>query len=147
MTVSSSCFCRSWSICPRTNCSHVSYSRNSSERFRCPPRYNKFSASANESASSWCRRYLPWNLDQEAVKMLTQHHYIIPVWIFSKFIGSLSRYIHLGYGVDMMVRVYCIPRTKYVRGILWFSRRSAASASVSAASTASASADTSSFSR
>ena len=36
---------------------------------------------------------------------------------------------------------YCIPRTKYVRGILWFSRRSAASAS------AAASADTSSFSR
>ena len=32
----------------------------------------------------------------------------------------------------------CIPRTKYVRGILWFSRRYAA---------ASASADTSSFSR
>ena len=38
----------------------------------------------------------------------------------------------------------CIPRTKYVRGILWFSRRSAA-ASASAASAASA--DTSSFSR
>ena len=36
----------------------------------------------------------------------------------------------------------CIPRTKYVRGILWFSRRYAA-----AASAASASADTSSFSR
>ena len=37
----------------------------------------------------------------------------------------------------------CIPRTKYVRGILWFSRRyAAASASASAAS-----ADTSSFSR
>ena len=35
----------------------------------------------------------------------------------------------------------CIPRTKYVRGILWFSRRSAA------ASAAAASADTSSFSR
>ena len=34
--------------------------------------------------------------------------------------------------------VNCIPRTKYVRGILWFSRRYAA---------ASASADTSSFSR
>ena len=38
--------------------------------------------------------------------------------------------------------VYCIPCTKYVRGILWFSRRSAA-ASASAAT----SADTSSFSR
>ena len=36
----------------------------------------------------------------------------------------------------------CIPRTKYVRGILWFSRRYAA-----AAASASASADTSSFSR
>ena len=33
--------------------------------------------------------------------------------------------------------INCIPRTKYVRGILWFSRRYAASAS----------ADTSSFSR
>ena len=43
--------------------------------------------------------------------------------------------------------VSCIPRTKYVRGILWFSRRYAASASASAASAASASADTSSFSR
>ena len=28
--------------------------------------------------------------------------------------------------------IYCIPRTKYVRGILWFSRRYAASASASA---------------
>ena len=36
----------------------------------------------------------------------------------------------------------CIPRTKYLRGILWFSRRYAASA----AAAASASADTSSFS-
>ena len=35
----------------------------------------------------------------------------------------------------------CIPRTKYVRGILWFSRRYATAAS------AAASADTSSFSR
>ena len=35
--------------------------------------------------------------------------------------------------------INCIPRTKYVRGILWFSRRYAASAA--------ASADTSSFSR
>ena len=39
----------------------------------------------------------------------------------------------------------CIPRTKYVRGILWFSRRYAAAAA--AASAAAASADTSSFSR
>ena len=38
---------------------------------------------------------------------------------------------------------HCIPRTKYVRGILWFSRRYAASA----ASASAASADTSSFSR
>ena len=37
---------------------------------------------------------------------------------------------------------YCIPRTKYVRGILWFSRRYAA-----ASAATSASADTSSFSR
>ena len=41
---------------------------------------------------------------------------------------------------------YCIPRTKYVRGILWFSRRYAAAAAA-AASAAAASADTSSFSR
>ena len=48
----------------------------------------------------------------------------------------------------------CIPRTKYVRGILWFSRRyaasaaaaSAAAASAAAASAAAASADISSFS-
>ena len=40
--------------------------------------------------------------------------------------------------VTMVITGYCIPRTKYVRGILWFSRRYAA---------ASASADTSSFSR
>ena len=39
--------------------------------------------------------------------------------------------------ISDQVIFYCIPRTKYVRGILWFSRRSAASAS----------ADTSSFSR
>ena len=37
--------------------------------------------------------------------------------------------------------INCIPRTKYVRGMLWFSRRYAASASTSA------SADTLSFSR
>ena len=41
----------------------------------------------------------------------------------------------------------CIPRTKYVRGILWFSRRYAAAAAASAAASASASADTASFSR
>ena len=41
---------------------------------------------------------------------------------------------------------YCIPRTKYVRGILWLSRcYAAASAAASAASAASA--DISSFSR
>ena len=47
-----------------------------------------------------------------------------------------------GYATEKVI-IYsiCIPRTKYVRGILWFSRLSAASAS------AAASADTSSFSR
>ena len=42
-------------------------------------------------------------------------------------------------GIYSVVDINCIPRTKYVRGILWFSRRYAAAAS--------ASADTSSFSR
>ena len=46
--------------------------------------------------------------------------------------------------LDLYVRYFfiaynCIPRTKYLRGILWFSRRSAAAS-------AAASADTSSFS-
>ena len=35
---------------------------------------------------------------------------------------------------------YCIPRTKYVRGILWFSRRYAAASASASASAASASA-------
>ena len=35
---------------------------------------------------------------------------------------------------------YCIPRTKYVRGILWFSRRYAAASAASAASASAASA-------
>ena len=56
--MSSSCFCSSWCICPWTNGSHVSSCHNSSERIRYPPRYNKFSASVNESAFSWWRRYL-----------------------------------------------------------------------------------------
>ena len=53
-------------------------------------------------------------------------------------IADLKVYHILGHPV-----YNCIPRTKYVRGILWFSRRYAAAS----ASAASASADTSSFSR
>ena len=75
------CFCSSWSVCPCTNCSQMSSCRNPSEHSRYPPRYNiylnKFSASANESASSWWRRYRPWNLNREAVKMRTQHLHIM----------------------------------------------------------------------
>ena len=48
---------------------------------------------------------------------------------------------HCGPYIENWLLTICIPRTKYVRGILWFSRRSAA------ASAAAASADTSSFSR
>ena len=35
---------------------------------------------------------------------------------------------------NCIIFVNCIPRTKYVRGILWFSRRYAAASAVSAAS-------------
>ena len=52
--------------------------------------------------------------------------------------------LEVGLQKSMGHGIYCIPRTKYVRGILWFSRRYAAAASAAAAS---ASADTSSFSR
>ena len=51
------------------------------------------------------------------------------------FGNKLLTYLQL----TVYTRNNCIPRTKYVRGILWFSRRYAASAA--------ASADTSSFSR
>ena len=44
--------------------------------------------------------------------------------------------------IIVLLRAYCIPRTKYVRGILWYSRRYVAASAASAAS-----ADTSSFSR
>ena len=52
---------------------------------------------------------------------------------FNKQTGPILIHIYPFFNIN------CIPRTKYVRGILWFSRRYAASAS--------ASADTSSFSR
>ena len=66
---------------------------------------------------------------------------------------SRKQHIRASYNSQNMkfrISYNCIPRTKYVRGILWFSRRYAAasaSAASAASASASASADTSSFSR
>ena len=48
--------------------------------------------------------------------------------------------LYLGSKIVKFIFYYCIPRTKYVRGILWFSRRYAAASASASASAASASA-------
>ena len=76
-------------------------------------------------------------LIQAAEKMAPDTFILNPIFI-TNVVKKLL--VELKYKTKDNLMPNCIPRTKYVRGILWFSRRYAASA-------ASASADTSSFSR
>ena len=74
-------------------------------------------------------------MDVEFLNILNTTTPLLNIWKWSYY---------LQYGGNGMVENNnnCIPHTKYVWGILWFSRRYAAAASAAAAS-----ADTSSFSR
>ena len=46
---------------------------------------------------------------------------------------SYKMLLYIKYNIGSYIQLhYCIPRTKYVRGILWFSRRYAAASSASA---------------
>ena len=65
---------------------------------------------------------------------------LIPSYIIIVLLDIFCAYfVHCIQSLFNHIYCNCIPRTKYVRGILWFSRRYAA-ASASAASAASASA-------
>ena len=103
----------------------------------------------DEWRQSFCNPHLPICLsgDNYSLKNLISQNKIDNNYLFSsasqmavtfsecRFVTQSSE----SFNFTVKSFIYCIPRTKYVRGILWFSHRYAASAS--------ASTDTSSFSR